>query len=79
MVFTLDPACTNAVLKSAKGVWHTQALGENYTRVWLLCELQVSRLLPQFITDYAAKRAMPRATTWLKPQVEAAASLWLKK
>ncbi len=22
---------------------------------------------------------MPRATTWLKPQVEAAAKLWLKK
>jgi len=47
--------------------------------VWLLCELRVSKLLPTWITDYAAKRAMPRATTWLKPQVEAAAKLWLKK
>ena len=25
MIFTLDPACTNMVLKSAKGVWHTQS------------------------------------------------------
>ena len=25
MIFTLDPACTNAVLKNAKGVWHTQS------------------------------------------------------
>ena len=25
MIFTLDPAMTNFVLKSAKGVWHTQA------------------------------------------------------
>jgi hypothetical protein len=83
MVFTLDPACTNLVLKSAKGVWHTEAnpdnKGEEYTRVWLLCEVKVSRALPSWITDYAAKRAMPRATTWLKPQVETAASLWLKK
>ena len=52
---------------------------QEYTRVWLLCELRVSPLLPQFITDYAASRAMPRATTWIKPVVEAAATLWLKK
>lgn len=83
MVFTLDPECTNMVLRSAKGVWHTQSnpdgRGEEYTRVWLLCELSVSKLLPSFIVDYAARRAMPRATTWLKPQVEAAATLWLKE
>ena len=52
---------------------------QDYTRVWLLCEVQVSRLLPQWITDYAARRAMPRATTWLRPQVEAANALWLNK
>jgi len=82
MVFTLDPSCTNLVLKNAKGVWHTQSnpdgRGDEYTRVWLLCELGVSPLLPQWITDYAAKRAMPRATTWVKPHVEAAAELWFK-
>lgn len=83
MIFTLDPACTNIVLRNAKGVWHTQSnpdgKGEDWTRVWLLCELKVSSLLPQWITDYAARRAMPRATTWIKPTVEAAASLWLRK
>lgn len=82
MVFTLDPACTNLVLKSAKGVWHTQENVDGrkgITRVWLLCELKVSNILPKFIVDYAAKKAMPRATTWLKPQVEAAASLWLRE
>lgn len=77
MVFTLDPTSSNVVLKSAKGVWHTQSnpdgKGEDYTRVWLLCELKVSPLLPQWITDYAARRAMPRATSWLKPAVEARA------
>jgi len=56
----------------------TLLVSQEYTRVWLLCDLQVSRALPSFIVDYAAQRAMPRATTWLKPQVEAAASLWLK-
>ena len=128
MVFTLDPACTNLVLKDAKGIWHTQSNPDNkgevssveegqnyhyhrmsrhelifsthhdmlsrfaksiihiffyfqqeYTRVWLLCEVKVSKLLPQWITDYAARRAMPRATTWLRPQVEAANALWLSK
>jgi len=81
MIFTLDPASTNMVLKYAKGIWYTQSNPdgkEGYTRVWLLCELRVSRLLPQWIVDYAAARAMPRATTWLKPQTEAAAQLWLK-
>ena len=81
MIFTLDPASRNMVLKYAKGIWYTQRNPdgkEGYTRVWLLCELRVSRFLPQWIVDYAAARAMPRATTWLKPQVETAAILWLK-
>ena len=81
MIFTLDPASTNMVLKYAKGIWYTQSNPdgkEGHTRVWLLCELRVSRLLPKWIVDYAAARAMPRATTWLKPQTEAAAMLWLK-
>ena len=81
MIFTLDPASRNMALKYAKGIWYTQSNPdgkEGYTRVWLLCELRVSRLMPQWIVDYAASRAMPRATTWLKPQTEAAATLWLK-
>lgn len=82
MVFNLDPECTNVVLKSATGIWHTQTnpdgKGEDYTRVWLLCELKVSKLLPQFIVDYTAKRAMPRATNWLKPHVEPLAEEWKK-
>jgi hypothetical protein len=82
MVFTLDRACTNAVLQDAKGIWYTQSnpdeRGEEYTRVWLFCEVKVSPMLPSFIVDYAANRAMPRATTWLKPTVEAAAKEWLK-
>jgi len=82
MIFTLDPECTNPVLQNAKGIWHTQrnpdGRGEDWTRVWLLCDVQISPMLPSFIVEYTAQRAMPRATAWLKPQVEAAAKLWLK-
>jgi hypothetical protein len=80
MTFSLDKACKNVVLQDAKGIWHTQACPDgrqDYTRVWLLCELKVSPMLPTFIVDYAAKRAMPRATAWLKPVVETAANRWL--
>jgi len=79
MVFTLDKACTNAVLQDAKGIWYTQENPdgrEGYTRVWLLCELKVSPMLPTFIVDYAANRAMPRATTWLAPTVEEFCRKW---
>jgi len=82
MIFTLDPACTNLVLKSAKGVWHTQSNPDGrqgVTRVWLLCEVKISRALPKFIVEYAARKAMPRATQWLKPTVEAASQLWLRE
>ena len=73
MVFTLDKATKNAVLQDAKGIWYTQPNPdgkEGITRVWLLCELSVSPYFPTFIVDYAAQRAMPRATTWLRPVVE---------
>jgi hypothetical protein len=74
MVFTLDPSCTNMVLKGAKGTWYTEENPdgkEGFTRVYLLAGLQISRALPKFIVDYAAERAMPRATKWLRPEVEA--------
>lgn len=73
MEFTLDPSCTNIVLKGAKGTWYTEENPDGrkgYTRVYLLASLQVSSVLPKFIVDYAAKRAMPRATNWLKPECE---------
>jgi hypothetical protein len=75
MVFSLDRASKNVVLKDAKGIWYTETnpdgLGEDITRVYLLCELKVSSVLPKFIVDYVAERAMPRATNWLRPTVEA--------
>jgi len=80
MEFTLDPSCTNVVLKGAKGTWYTEEEPdgrEGFTRVYLLAGLQISRALPKFIVDYAAERAMPRATKWLRPEVEALKEEWL--
>jgi len=80
MEFTLDPSCTNMVLKGAKGTWYTEENPdgrEGFTRVYLLAGLQISRALPKFIVDYAAERAMPRATKWLRPEVEALKEDWL--
>lgn len=82
LIFTLDKRSQNFVLNKAKGVWYTESeaegLAPGMTRVWLLAELKVSRILPRMIVDYAAKKAMPRATSWIKPHVETAASLWLR-
>jgi len=80
MEFTLDPSCTNVVLKGAKGTWYTEENPDGrvgYTRVYLLAGLQISRALPKFIVDYAAERAMPRATKWLRPEVVALKEEWL--
>jgi hypothetical protein len=78
MVFTLDRACTNVVLQDAQGIWYTQAhpTDPTKTRVWLLCKVRVSSLLPSFIVDYTAQRAMPRATTWLPKLVQANQHKW---
>lgn len=72
MEFSLDRANRNVVLQHAKGIWYTQEspTRPGYTRVWLLCELRVSKMLPKFIVDYAAVRAMPRASTWIPAAVE---------
>jgi len=82
LIFELDKRSQNFVLNKAKGVWYTESKADGLepgsTRIWLLAELKVSRILPRMIVDYAARKAFPRATTWIKPHVETAASLWLK-
>jgi len=82
LIFELNKKSTNFVLNKAKGVWYTESKAEGLqpgsTRIWLLAELKVSRILPRMIVDYAARKAFPRATTWIKPHVETAASLWLR-
>jgi len=66
--FSLDNSrSTNLVLRQAEGYWHVQQPTDRpgYARVYLSTNIVVSRLIPSVIVDYAAARALPRATTWL--------------
>lgn len=78
--FDLDPSETGYVLKEASGFWRVEmdALDNNpgRCRVWLHVGLRASRLLPDFLVDYAAERALRRATSWLQPFME---ELWKKR
>ena len=50
MVFTLDPACTNLVLKDAKGIWHTQSNPDNKGEVSSIEERQSFFCIIEFST-----------------------------
>ena len=78
MELSLDNAIQSTALQSAKGYWYTERLDNDKdmpscnssgskTRVWLLCDLTVSPLLPSWVVDVAAQSAMPRASSWLRP------------
>jgi len=67
--FSLDPSRPNLVLRQADGFWYVEKLADRpgYSRVWLSASVVASRLIPTVIVDYAAKRALPRASSWLQP------------
>jgi len=71
--FDIDPKAGGMVLKKASGFWLVEQLpgDSNRCRVWLGVDVVACKLLPCWLIDYAAKRALPRATAWLKPHVEA--------
>ena len=76
--FHLDPSSTNRILKEAEGMWFVETLASapglkpGHVRVWFRASVVVSRLVPSFVVDYAQSRALRRATSWLKPAVDAA-------
>ena len=39
------------------------------SRIFFEVRINVSRLIPAKVVDYAAERALARATSWLKPEV----------
>lgn len=65
--FVLDQNRPNPVISKVEGYWFVQLPDgrEGYSRVWLYANVVASRLVPSFIVDYAASRALPRATEWL--------------
>lgn len=71
--FDLDRSSCMMVLREASGFWQVeQAPGDHpgRSRIWLRVSLRASSLLPNAIVDYAAERALRRATSWLKPYTE---------
>lgn len=75
--FALDPDCTKAgraVLREATGFFFVESPPDRpeYSRVWMLATIDVNRFVPGAIVDYAASRALPRASNWIKPTCEMA-------
>lgn len=74
LTFALEEGAENLVLKEANGLWFVETDGEGlregHCRVWLQASLRVSRVVPKWVVDYAARRALPRATSWLRPAAE---------
>ncbi|CAM9315574.1 unnamed protein product [Ectocarpus sp. 4 AP-2014] len=75
--FELDPDCTKAgraVLREATGFFYVESPPDRpgFSRVWMLAKVDVNRIVPGAIVDYAAGRALPRASKWIKPTCEAA-------
>lgn len=70
VTFNLDQDRPNPVFKEANGYWHVQVptdRPEGWCRVYLSASILVNLLVPPFIMDYAASRALPRASMWIKP------------
>lgn len=75
--FDLDKNTNSAVLREASGFWYVEPLPDGRrSRVWLQADLKASCLLPHWLIDYAAERALRRATAWMQPHVE---KLWLEQ
>lgn len=71
--FKLDESCARLVLQEASGTWLVETApggNANRSRVFFQMTLKATRWLPVWLVNYAAERAMWRATFWLKPYME---------
>jgi len=69
--FDLDQNTKSCVLQSASGFWYVEPCPDGRrSRVWLQVGLEASPLIPKWIIDYAAERALRRATSWMAPYVQ---------
>ena len=77
--FRLNPNRVNPVFSEAAGFWHVEAPAdrpEGYSRVYLNASIRVSRFVPPFLLDYASSKALPRASTWIRPYFEESLVEW---
>lgn len=68
--FRLDDDRPNFVFEEAIGFWHVQApkdRPEGWSRVYLSACILTNVMIPPLIMDYAASRALTRASKWIKP------------
>jgi len=72
--FKMDPERPAPFLEDVRGFWYLENVISDSdvarTRIWLVADMACSALLPTAIIDYASARALPRATSWLKPVME---------
>jgi len=70
--FCLNKKRTNMIFKMAEGFWHVESPADRpgFSRVWLKADLVTSRIIPPLLLDYASARALPRATSWIRPYFE---------
>jgi len=70
--FDLDQG-SSRFLQEATGFWQVEQVPSkhaNRSRVWLRASIRSSFMVPTWIVDYAAERALRRATSWLGPYTE---------
>jgi len=71
--FGLDPEKGRLVLEEASGFWFVEEAPGNdacRSRVWFCVKVQACKIVPHAVVDIAAKCALTKATSWLKPYVE---------
>jgi len=65
--FNLDESVSQPILRDVTGFWYVEPLpGQRGSRVWLRVGVGASPLVPMWIVNYAAERALRRATSWLE-------------
>jgi len=70
--FDLDQG-SSMFLREASGSWQVEQLSGKHgdrSRVWLRARVRASSIVPAWIVDYAAERALRRATSWLGTYTE---------
>jgi len=70
--FELDQN-SSRFLQQATGFWQVEQVQGKHadrSRVWLRASIRSSSIVPSWIIDYAAERALRRATSWLGPYTE---------
>lgn len=70
--FDLDPTASGGLMRDASGSWYVESSPDDpsKSRIWFRCCLHAAEWVPQWLVDYGAKRALRRATSWVKPHVE---------